>query len=219
MDYKLYLSGLKNSIRYVNRAVKSGVTLSRRENFDFMFKKSLAVAEGMRKPDSFLGSKIKSFQNIDYSIARFMSDYLSEAMDYVEEGYSFKDLKYFFKCMISDINGLGIGEDRYRVFFDDVNNVMEVCIYCHKYEYTVNVSGVDSFISNFSELVSVLVKCDDEWIKEYLIKELTKIREGMVCKQYVEKEKVIKDLRTYSLTDRKQKVVVESSSNVIAFRA
>lgn len=219
--YENYLSSLKKNLVEVSRAVKSGVTLSRLEYFDYLFKKELSIVEGLRSQRSLLNRVINTVSDSDYRLACFYAKGFSDIMKTVEAGYSVKGIKKQFNSYIK------IAESRYIcsattiVRVKDLNGKITVIIANENFEKEFIINNIEDYIKTSLYLLSLLGSYDEddngckEWVSTYLYKEFEKVATDRVAEVFIERESVAKDLKSYMVKNIKDKSIKSENGKVV----
>lgn len=214
MCYALYLNNLKKCTKEVNMAVRGGVILTRLENFDYLFKKELAIAEGIRAKRNFLYKLVNNVTEFDYRLACYYAQSFKDVMDTVENGYSVKGVTKQFKCFIKNAKSKYICTKNINVGIKDINGKITVTVFEGKVEkYTFVINDIEDYVKASLYLVSLLGSLEEVsegyrvWFSEYLAKEYKKIVNDYIPEPYIEKERITKDLRSFVMKENKEKCI------------
>lgn len=219
--YENYLSSLKKNLVGVSRAINGGVSLSRLEYFDFLFKKELSIVEGLRGKRSLLSRVLNSISDSDYRLACFYAKGLSDIMKTIETGYSVKEVKKQFNSFIR------IAESRYIcsattiVRIKDLNGKITIIIANENSEKEFIISNIDDYIESALYILSLLGSYDEddygckEWVRTYLYKEFNRILTGEEAEIFIERESVAKDLKSYMKQSIKDKSIKTEKGKVV----
>lgn len=228
MNYKKYVSSLKKNIVVVRKGLNEGVLLTKLEDFDYEFKKSLATLEGVTGKGSFLRKLIDNISDIDCRIANFYAEGLHSVMKLANEGYSMEKVSKQFKKFISTASNRFICSETVVSIVYDINSKIIVKIGCDYESKKVELNGVDDYISIAIYLLSLLGSLEEsnkyykEWLNSYLSKELDNIYKGIEAEPFIEDVPVALDLNTYlrgtgkkSTCIKPKRVYKDTDSNVI----
>lgn len=198
MSYAKYLEGLKSSLVLVSRAKKSGVVLSRFEEFDNMFKKELAICEGLRRDHKLAFKLVSNINNVDFRVACLYAEAFSSVVDLVKDGYFFADVIGMFKDAYYTAKSKYIYAGKLSIDAKDKNSVLTIEVKSKKgYHKEYSVNTPEDMVVSFLSFVSYLGSCDEEtregesWFEEYLIIELNKIINGYKATPYVDEKKIV----------------------------
>lgn len=222
MSYENYVSSLKKNIVEINRAVKGGTVLSRLENFDYLFKKELAIAEGVRSKRSLLNRIVNNVTDVDYRTANFYAEGFSSIMRTVRDGYSVKGISKQFKHFIRVANSKYICSSVVVALVSDLNGKITVKIGTeYSEEETHEINNIGDYARVALHLLSLLGSLEEEnngyrdWFNTYLMKELTRVELGYEAEPFIERESVAIDLKSYMKGDIKNRSVKEGNGRVI----
>lgn len=188
--YETYLSGLKSSIRFFRDAVEEGKVFSRFEVFDNMFKKELAVEEGLKKGLPFIKKKIRFIKDVDYRVACFYAKYFSDVMD-MRDDYSFSEIKYLVRSIVNYAKNNGICSDTFKLVFSDSNNVFHINMYGLYTDLELSIKSTEDFIQGIIDLISFLGSTDEHneadkrWLNRYLHTVYDDISKGIEAKPFI----------------------------------
>lgn len=224
MNYRKYLKGISKSIHYVVDAKKNNVALSRYENFDYMFKKELAICEGIRKDRNLFARMIDSVRDLDYRLACFYAEAFSDIVDILVEGYSYDYIAWLFSELYHDAKTKGIYGKNLNIDIDD---------YCNEYTVEISKGNEELFsysITNISECVGALLEFvqdlgsmgessedSKKWFGNYLSGELSRVLKNQEAEPYIENKNVVVNLKEYSKSSTKIKKI-DSKGNIIQFK-
>ncbi|MGV3076358.1 hypothetical protein ACEE21_14840 [Clostridium baratii] len=222
MNYENYLSNLKGNVVAVSRAVKGGVVLSRLEHFDYLFKKELMIAEGMRSQRRLLNKLINNATSIDYRLARFFANGFKEMFETIEKGYSVKGLEKQYKSMIRTAYAKYICSKLFKINITDNNGIirLELSLSGVRTE-TFEIKGMEDYISFSIYLLSLLGSYDEpdngykEWFGYYLPKEFNKIKNNVEPTPFIENKNVAKDLSSYISSSLNETCISKNEGKVI----
>lgn len=222
MNYENYLSNLKGNIVSVNKAVKEGVVLSRLEHFDYLFKKELMIAEGIRSQRRFLNKLINNATSIDYRLACFFANGFKEMFETIEKGYSVKGLEKQYKSMIRTAYAKYICSKLFKLNVTDINGRIKLELSLSGVKTEVfEIRSMEDYISFTIYLISLLGSYDEqsngykEWFGFYLPKEFNKIKNNVNPEPFIERKNVAKDLNSFVSSNLKKTCISDSKGKVI----
>lgn len=221
MFYEIYLASLKKNIAEINRAVKSGVILSRLERFDYLFKKELASIEGLINRRNLLNRVVNSMSDCDYRIADFCAKGFRDIMETAKTGYTVKGVSKQYKSYIKMAESRYICTDTVVAHVVDLNGKITVTIATDSFEEVLHISNIEDYIKVSLRLISILISLEEsdmgykEWFSKYLFNEFSKVEEGVESEVFIERKPIAKDLKSYMVKDIKEKSQSVSSGKVI----
>lgn len=220
-----YLKNITNSVRLIEKALANGTQLSRREAFDFYFKRDLLILNKMHHKGMF--DVFDRNLNEDRQLAHFYAVAFNRVIKVMKKGYSYKILEKLMKAAVSSAWYLGIIEYRYKLKIQDIDGIVNIrVVYGKQKIMNLKITGRESFVEAYVNLVSFLV-CDLEddvdykFMWDYLHNELNNLRDRKKPEMYVEKEKVVKELRDFLAEEKARKAekrdVNEEEGKIIQF--
>ena len=232
MKYEVYEKSLIGCIREVNYAVKKGLVLTRLENFDYLFKRELAIIGGARLRGNFIQKAVKHLLDSDYRLAKFYAKGFREIVKIHEEGYSFSKVRVQLKNLIKEAKSNHIYSGGMKLTVSDKNGVISVDISkVMDDKVSFLIKNTEDYINTYMFIVSE-IGCFDEtspsyrkWFKNYLETELLKVIFGGKAEVFVESQRVVEDFYHYSglkktekaKTTKAKAVKKETKGKVVAF--
>jgi len=221
MFYESYLLSLKGNLATVSKAVKSGVALSRLEEFDYLFKKELLIVEGLKDKRRFLNKVVSSITNPDYRLARFYAESFSSIMRTIQDGYTVKGIAKQFKSFTRNANMNYICSVPLKVDVADLSGKITVTFYTKGNKEDYIIDSMQEYVRVAFCLVSTLGSIDEldngyrKWFHSYLSNELVKVDKGYDAEPFIEKKTVAKDLKSFMLDNAKERSFATDGGKVI----
>lgn len=204
MNYKKYLEGLKSSISTFVKAKNNGVVLTKREEFDLMFKKELAIAEGMKKNHKPVYKFLNTVNSVDFRIAGLYAYVLSRVMYLEEEGYSVKDIMLLFKDICKIARSKYIYSEKLKVSYDDSNSEFKIVVDFKNDEFfDFPINTKDEVINSLLSFASYV--CSEEendtsykrFLNTYLFDVLYEINKGNRAVPLVDRDTKVKVFKNF----------------------
>ncbi len=217
--FDIYRISAKQCIRKVNDYISNEVLLSRREKFDYLFKVySCGSLADAKKVDATSADKV---------LAKYYAGAFLRMTDFSETGYSLKEVKKFFSTYVFNAWTKGISNGRYKVAIEDKNGVIFATLKKgSKGLYKAEIRDVDDLVVTGSVFIAFLGSelededRDKEFIADYLIREVSRYKDGKGTKVYVDTRK--HNLKDTFLKDEKNILdsveVKKESEKVVSFR-
>lgn len=186
--YDEYCEGIEKNITSVVNAVENGVVLTRREEFDFLFKTYVA---GRRKE-----SKMTNLSRCDKTLAKFYAKYFMKAIDWFDEPYTFQKVKKYVNSMLLDSYIGEISNGWYHAHYFDRDGVLFIRLMKGRrglYEFKVECA--DDLVLASLALVSYIgseLEIEDsekEFMSDYLFIEMRRLESRIPSRVYVDKRK------------------------------
>lgn len=221
MNYENYLLSLRENISTVSKAVRSGVVLTRLEQFDFLFKKELSIIEGIRSKRTILNKVYNNITSIDYRLANFYAEGFSKVLKTIEEGYTVKGVSKQFKSFVRNATSKYIYSHKIKVGVNDLNGKVSLTIEKADSKEVYDINNMNDYIKVSLYLLSMLGSSDEkdngyrEWFNSYLSKEFNRIDSELKAEAFIEKKNVAKDLRSYMYSDIKSNSFTTDEGKVV----
>ena len=203
MFYSKYLSGLLRSISTVNKARELGVAFTRHEKFDNMFKRELAIREGLVNRRYLLFDSFDYVVDIDYRVACFYAKYFNKIMKLYHKGFSFKEAHKLLKSMCKEATKDYIVDDIVSISSGVEEGSLYVAVCSYDIDMSFTIDDENDFVKHSVSLLSLLGAVEEntdaqvKWFSSYLVKELDKINRGVKAEPYVNRRKSVCYFRDY----------------------
>lgn len=211
MYFEKYVKSSNKNISQVRDALNNGVTLSRAERFDFLFKKELCTLLGIRKGQGFIKKKLMNMVDLDYRLASFYANGLLETLETLNKGYTVKGIKSQLKSYIRKAEKSYICTTKVSVNISDCNGEVLVQVSAGNEVENFTVKNKKDYIQTSLTLISLLGSIDEKnmgyrnWFSRYLFLEFNKIETGKVASIYIETKQVNKSLGDFVKVDNSDK--------------
>ena len=222
MNYENYVLSLKKNIMEINKAVKDGAILTRLEEFDYMFKKELAIAEGVRAKRSIVNRILNNISDVDYRTANFYAEGFSSIIKTANEGYTVKGISKQFKGFIKIANSKFICSARACAIVSDLNGKIIVKMGTeHTKAELFEISNTDDYIKTAIHLLSLLGSLEEDndnyktWFNEYLYNIWFSVANGCKAEPFVERKSVALDLKSYMIGTYKERSIASGDGKVV----
>lgn len=221
MFYSKYLSGLLRSISTVRKAREQGVTFTRHEKFDNMFKRELAIREGLVNRRYLLSDSLDYVVDIDYRVACFYAKYFNKIMKLYHKGFNFKEAQKLLKSMCKEATKDYIVDDIVSVSSGVSEGSLYVAVCSYDIDMSFTIDNEVDFVKHSIALLSLLGAVEENtdnqvrWFSSYLVKELDKISKGIKAEPFVNRRKSVCRFRDY--VDSLQNEVSSEKGELIIF--
>lgn len=226
MKFSSYEAGLKENIKVIRKAMESGVILSRKEKFDYLFKKQYAIRVGILRKEKFLDRVFKKASDYDYRIALLYAEVFENVKEIVSEGYEYAKICYLFDDVVELAKSYSISKGKYSIDISDKNNKFIVKMFngseeCAKFK----IRNMDDMVMSYIACTSLLVgsgevtKSSKEWFSDYLFLQYKMVTIGEKANAYFERNRVLVNLEDFLKSDASKNLVEKKNEKIVAFRA
>lgn len=186
--FEFYCQNATMGISQVERALKKGVLLTRRENIDALFK--VYITGKTYKAKEFT----KYMDKFDKCLVKFMAYNFLRTLDLKEEGYSFRSVRKFVNDLLFRAWYDGLCKGRYKAYYSDLNGVLTVeIVQSGEVVTTYEIKDSDSLMEMCSSLIAYFSSDseteDRKFLEDYIYVELSRYLLKKPTKVYIDKRK------------------------------
>lgn len=184
--FEKYKVSANLNVKKVEKAVRSGALLTRRESFDSLFK--MCVTGNTKK------FRLIDMDKFDKDLAKFVACYFLKIVDFNEYGYSFSSIKKFVSGILFRAWYDGISSSRCKAVYADKDGVLGIkIIRFGSAVLSFKVDSIDSLLDMCTQLISYLTSDseveDKKFLANYIYVEVSRYLLGNPTKIYVDKRK------------------------------
>lgn len=185
--FDVYSDTSYTALLKIEKAIKKGALLTRREQIDFMFKTCITGKKNKLK-------LLTSVNKFDKTLVKFMAYYFIKTTEWGDTGYSFAEVKKFVNGMLFRAWYEGISVGKLKASYSDRDGVLSVEV--HKSGETLAIYHIDSCdallemsISLASYIASDQESEDRPFLEDYLYLEIGRYLLRKPAKVYIDKRK------------------------------